>query len=78
MHIPLNKLTTRDLQKQWQVAERSEKEETRTEQFYCARHPPDAAQRLGQSGKGAGQLPAFLQQKSIESRSFRCFLELAM
>ena len=49
--IPLNKLTTHDLQKvlqrsakQWQVAKGTEKGKTRTEQFHCARHPYDAAQ----------------------------------
>ncbi|MFR0799197.1 MAG: hypothetical protein ACLSHJ_11015 [Oscillospiraceae bacterium] len=50
--IPLNKLTTRDLQKLYndlqsngQAAKGTEKGETRTEQFHCARYPHDAAQR---------------------------------
>ena len=49
--IPLNKLTTRDLQKLYndlqsngQAEESTEKGKTRTEQFHCARHPHDAAQ----------------------------------
>ena len=54
--IPLNKLTTRDLQKLYNDLQsngrlRKVQKKTRTEQFHCARHPHDAAQCLGQSGE---------------------------